>query len=150
MNLNTCCWNLFEWGAEVHMLRDSIDNAPRTTGIPVTCWAGGVRFDIDWKACWKQVVITVIVNNVVIQTFSVNHNTTPGLLITTGKPGPGNDDLTNCLPVKKQVQWFYQKDDNIVFHNYPLVDEVDQDISGNYLSNIGFTQMMLKIFPWLE
>lgn len=132
------------------MLRDSIDNAPRTTGVPVICLVGGVRFEITWKQRWNQAVIEAIVNNVLIQTFRVNHNTTPGLLITTGKPGPGNDDLTKCLPVKKQVQWFYQEDNNMVFHNHPLVDEVDQDISGSYLSHIGFTRMMLRIFPWLE
>lgn len=132
------------------MLRDSIDNAPRTTGIPVTCWVGGVRFDITWKARWKQVVIEAMVDTVVIQTFRVNHNTTPGLLITTGKPGSGNDDPTKCLPVNKQIQWFYQEDEKMIFHNLPLVDKVDQSLPGVYLSHIGFGRMMLRIFPWLE
>ena len=150
MSLELALYNCFEWSAELYMLRESIDNAPRTTGIPVTCWVGGVRLDINWKARWKQVVVNTMVNNMEIQTFRVNHNTTPGLLIATGKPGRGNDELVNCLPVTKQVQWFYGEDDKTIFHNYPLVDGNNQNLPGAHLSDIAFMRMMLRIFPWLE
>lgn len=150
MSLEFTLYNCFEWSAELYMLRDTIDNSPRTTGIPVTCCVGGVSFDIHWKARWKQVVITTRVKGIEIQTFRVNHNTTPGLLITTGKPDPGNSELVNCLPVTKQVQWFYKEDDKMIFHNHPLVDGNNQNLSGSHLSHIGFTRMLLRIFPWLE
>lgn len=149
MSLQTTLWSCFEWSAELYMLRDSIDRAPKTSH-PVSCFIGETRFEITWKARWKQVVIVVWVGNIEIQTFRINHNTIPGLLITTGKPGINSDDITKCLPVRKQIQWFYKEDGGIIFHNLPLVDELDQSLPGAYLSNIGFMRMMLRIFPWLE
>lgn len=150
MSLETLMWDIFEWSAELQTLRDTIDHAPKTNGLPVYCFVIGAKFEVRYHSNRKQVTVVVSVGDDEIQRFRVNHNTTPGLLITTGKPGPGNDDPTKCIPVKRQLSWFYQQDNEMIFHNYPLVDQYDTKSPGSFLSDLGYTDMMLRIFPWLE
>lgn len=138
------------WSAELYMLRDGIDRAPEENQYPEVHVVGLKRFEISWKPFNSQVRIQVSdIGNPFIQTFWVNHNTTP-LLNLEGKPILFDEPNVTQLPTDKSLRWLSDQSGELVSHIYPLVDFSDQTKSGCYLSDLAFQKMLITIFPWLE